>query len=79
MIHKLWQTCKAHTHITSQTQVVVVPLGEAIAAAAACICGVSPFNPYITAISGSGKTISPCGVLPLVSPGLHNPVKRNEQ
>ena len=29
--------------------------------------------------SGRGTTISPCGFIPLVSPGLHNPVKRNDQ
>ena len=79
MIHKPWTTNETQTHITLQKQVVVKPLGVSMATTAACICGVSPFNPYITASGGSGKTISPCGFIPLVSPGLHNPVKRNGQ
>lgn len=29
--------------------------------------------------SGRGNPISPCGFIPLVSPGFHNPVERNDQ
>ena len=79
MILKPWTTNETQTHITLQKQVVVKPLGAAMTTTAACICGVSPFNPYITASGGSGRKLSPCGVIPLVSPGFHNPVERNEQ
>ena len=79
MIHRPWTINETQIHITLQTQVVVKPFGVSMATAAACICGVSLFNPYITASGGSGKTISPCGFIPLVSPGFHNTVERNEQ
>jgi len=68
MIHKLWQTCKAHTHITSQPQVVVVPLGEAIAAAAACICGVSLLSPRNS--DGDDRAASPGWGVPAPSKPL---------
>ena len=41
--------------------------------------GISALTEYITASGGSGRKLSPCGFIPLVSPGLRNPVKRNGQ
>ena len=40
-------------------------------------CGRLSFK--ASACTDRGKTIRPCGDLPLVSPGLHNPVERNER
>ena len=59
-----WTTNETQTHITLQKQVVVKPHGVSMATTAACICGVSPFNPYIPASGGSGRKLSPCGVSP---------------
>jgi len=71
---------ETQTHIAPQKLTVVAGACPLVhGATAVSICGVSLFNPYITASGGSGKTISPCGFIPLVSPGFHNPVERNEQ
>ncbi len=67
----------------SQQVVMRKPKGDPYAPHAACSEG---FNAYRDSLcvfyippSGRGTTISPCGFIPLVSPGLHNPVKRNDQ
>ena len=79
MLSSPWTINETQIHITLQTQAVVKPLGVSMATAAVCLCGVSLFNPYITASGGRGRKLSPCGFIPLVSPGFHNPVERNEQ
>ena len=75
----LWKPSKKHIHITPPELVTAVSLGVSITAAVASTSGVSSFNPYITASGGSGRKLSPCGGIPLVSPGFHNPVERNGQ
>ena len=79
MILKPWTTNETQTHITLQKQVVVKPLGVSMATTAACICGVSLFKYTPRVTGGSGRKLSPCGGIPLVSPGFHNPVERNGQ
>jgi len=79
MLHKPWTINKTQTHIAPQTQVVVKPFGVSMATTAACLCGVSLFNPYIPADKAGGQNNKSLRGIPLVSPGLHNPVKRNGQ
>ena len=82
-----WEHCLEYTHLQFAPPELVdaenreVPMSTAAANSGGvnaltyrdslCVFYIPP--------SGRGKPISPCGVLPLVSPGLHNPVKRNDQ
>ena len=79
MLSSPWTINETQIHITLQTQAVVKPLGVSMATAAVCICGVSSFKYTPRKTGGMGKKISPCGFIPLVSPGFHNAVERNEQ
>ena len=59
---------ETQTHITLQTQVVVIPLGACMATAAACICGVSLLSPRNS--DGDDRAASPGWGAPVPSKSL---------